>query len=204
MGDPARKNKTYSRPRKPWDQDRLETERSLKKTYGLKIKREIWKTEGILRKKRQSARKLLAMSPERAQKSEKELVRSLNRIGILREDAVLDDVLGLETSELLERRLQTMVLRKGLANSAKQARQFIVHGHISVNGKKVTTPAYLVQTNDTISYYGKPMMLQTPPKREVKKEDVVPTIEEASEETTEEAETEAAKEAAEEKEEKSE
>lgn len=199
MGDPVRRNKTYSRPRKPWDRTRLETERKLKKTYGLKTKRELWKTEGIIRKKRQSARKLLALPPERAQKQEKELVKSLHRIGILREDAVLDDVLGLENAEFLERRLQTIVLRKGLATTAKQARQLVVHGHIGVNEKKVTAPSYLVRANDLVGYYGKPVVLQVSPKREIKKEGVVPTIEEASRETTEEAKAEAAEEAAKEK-----
>ncbi len=127
-----------------------------------------------------------------------ELVKSLNRIGILRENAGLDDVLGLSSVEFLERRLQTMVLRKGLANTAKQARQLIVHGHIGVNGKKVTAPSYLVRNNDAIAYYGKPVVLQFPPKKEFKKGDAVPTIEEASQETTEEAKTEAKEEAAEE------
>ncbi len=203
MGDPIRRAKAYSRPRKPWDRTRLEAEKKLKKTYGLKTKRELWKTEAILRKKRQSARKLLALPPERAQKQEKELVKSLHRIGILREDAVLDDVLGLENPEFLERRLQTIVLRKGLATTAKQARQLIAHGHIGVNGKKVTAPSYLVRTHDAIGYYGKPVVLQAAPKREVKKGDLMPSIEEASQETTEEAEAEA-KEAIAEKEEKSE
>lgn len=200
MGDPVRRTKTYSRPRKPWDRTRLEAEKKLKKTYGLKTKRELWKTEAVLRKKRQSARKLLALPPERAQKQEKELVKSLHRIGILREDAVLDDVLGLENPEFLERRLQTIVLRKGLATTAKQARQLIVHGHIGVNGKKVTAPSYLVRTNDAVAYYGKPVMLQAAPKREIKKEDFATSIEEASRETTEEAKAEAKEEATAEKE----
>jgi small subunit ribosomal protein S4 len=196
MGDPARKTKTYSRPRKPWDRGRLEAERKLKKNYGLKAKRELWKTEGILRKKRQSARKLLALPLERSQQQEKELVKSLHRIGILNENAGLDDVLGLSSAEFLERRLQTIVLRKGLANTAKQARQLIVHGHIGVNGKKVTAPSYLVRTHDAIAYYGKPIVLQAPPKRENKKEETAQTIEEASNETTEEAREDAMEEAA--------
>jgi small subunit ribosomal protein S4 len=48
-----------------------------------------------------------------------------------------------------------MVFRKGYANSIKQARQFIVHGHISVNGRKTTIPSYMVLKADeeAISYY---------------------------------------------------
>lgn len=181
MGDPIKTSRQYSRPRKPWDSIRLEAERKIKKTYGIKTKRELWRTEGILRKKRQSARKLLAMTPEKAQKSQKELVGSLSRIGILQQNAVLDDVLGLELTELLERRLQTMVLRKGLANTAKQARQFIVHGHIGVNGRKVTAPSYIVKIGDMLAYFGTPMVLQTTPKKELKKEDFVPAEETAAE-----------------------
>src|SRR3989344_2139643 len=171
MGDPVKRGKTYSRPRKPWDRVRLEAEQKLKKTYGLKKKRELWKSHSILRKKRQSARKVLAMPVEKAQQRQKELIQSLNRTGVLGANAGIDNVLGLETHELLERRLQTMVMRKGLAGSMKQARQFIVHGHIGVNGKKVTAPSYLVRMADTVSYYGKPMVLEAPPKREIKKED---------------------------------
>lgn len=171
MGDPARKRRTFSRPQKPWDQTNLENERKLTKSFGLKNKRELWRAQATIRKKRQSARKLLAMTLERRSKSEKELVGSLQRIGLLKSDAGIDDLLGLNTAELLERRLQTVVVRKALANTPKQARQFIVHGHISVNGKKVTRPSYLVRISDTIAYYGKPLIIMQAPKKETKKEE---------------------------------
>jgi small subunit ribosomal protein S4 len=44
----------------------------------------------------------------------------------------------------LERRLQTIVYRKGLARSPKQARQFVTHGHIMIGTRKVTIPGYHV------------------------------------------------------------
>ena len=52
---------------------------------------------------------------------------------------------------LLERRLDNAVFRLKMTISARQARQVIVHGHILVNGKKVTAPAYLTSPGDVIS-----------------------------------------------------
>lgn len=51
---------------------------------------------------------------------------------------------------LLERRLDNVIFRLKLATSRPQARQIIVHGHILVNGKKVSSPSYLVAINDEI------------------------------------------------------
>lgn len=172
MGDTKKPKKKFSRPRKPWDANRLETERKIKTDYGLKNKREIRISEALVRTKRQNARKLLALTPEKRVIAEKLLVKSLSRVGLLGLDAGLDDVLGLGTKEVLERRLQTLVVRKGLANTSKQARQFITHGHIGVNGKRVSTPGYLVpkQDENQIAYYGKPMVLVAPtPKADLKK-----------------------------------
>ena len=88
------------------------------------------------------------------------MLSALIRRGILRkslEEASLDDVLRLTVEDLLERRLQTLVFKKGLANSPKHARQLIVHGHISVAGRKVTVPSYIVSVDEEqkIGYYGK-------------------------------------------------
>ena len=57
-------------------------------------------------------------------------------------------MLGLNVRNVLDRRLQTLLVKKGLALSAKQARQFIVHGHVGVNGQKITVPGYLVNLDD--------------------------------------------------------
>lgn len=51
---------------------------------------------------------------------------------------------------LLESRLDNLVFRLGWANSRAGARQLVSHGHITVNGKKVNIPSYLVQPGDTI------------------------------------------------------
>lgn len=51
---------------------------------------------------------------------------------------------------LLESRLDNLVYRLGLSNSRAGARQLVAHGHITVNGKKVDIPSYLVSTGDVI------------------------------------------------------
>lgn len=173
MGHPKHARKKYSRPRKPWDSKRLAEEKAIKGQFGAKNKHELWRFESILRKKRHSARKLLAMPLEQRIKREAELIASLNKIGLIDEKATLDDVLTLKTNELLERRLQTIVYRKGLANTIKQARQFIVHGHIALEGKKLTRPGYIVKRGEDakISYYGKPMRLEQEKTKEEKKKE---------------------------------
>lgn len=49
-----------------------------------------------------------------------------------------------------EKRLDNIVYRSGFANSLRQARQFVVHGHITLNGNKVDIPSHLVRPNDSI------------------------------------------------------
>ncbi len=51
---------------------------------------------------------------------------------------------------LLERRLDNVVYRLGLANTRRQARQIVVHGHITVNGKRLDIPSALVSAGDVI------------------------------------------------------
>lgn len=53
--------------------------------------------------------------------------------------------------QMLECRLDNLVYRLGLANSIRQARQMVVHGHILVNGKKVDRPSYGVSIGEVIS-----------------------------------------------------
>jgi len=161
MGDPKFQKKQFETPRKRWDKQRIEDERRLIQTYGLKNKKEIYRARTILRNKRQNARALLALPLEQRMVKEKELIDSLVAMGLLRSKAVLDDVLSLEINSILERRLQTLVWRKNLANTVKQARQFIVHGKIAISGRKVDVPGFLVPValENQIGYYGKPMQL---------------------------------------------
>ncbi len=154
MGDPRRIRKKYHTPSHPWQADRIQEEKELLKEYGLKNKREIWKALAILRGIRGQARELLGKRGEQAAWQEKQLMARLRRLNLLKEGATLDDVLSLTVRDILNRRLQTLVYKKGLAATMKQARQFIVHGHITVAGRKVTAPSYLVRADeeDAIGY----------------------------------------------------
>lgn len=162
MGDPKKRRKAYQRPRKSFQKERIVSEKEAKESYGLKNKREYFRAESVIRTKRATARKLLALDLEQRLKREKELLDSLVRQGILNGKPTLEDVLVLTPEALLERRLQTIVWRKGLANTAKQARQFITHGHIQVNGTKVNKPGYLVRSSDegSIKYHKQEMILE--------------------------------------------
>ena len=140
-----RSRKKYETPTRPWDKERLGKEKEILKNFGLKTKKEIWRAEGVLRKYRRLGRQLAAQNDK---EKEKELVKKLAKLGLLSESANLDDVLGLTLEQLLERRLQTVLFKKGLANTPKQARQFIVHGLVSIDGRKVIFPSYFVGKED--------------------------------------------------------
>ena len=136
-----RQRKKYEKPKRPWDKTRIEREKELLKKFGLRRKREIWRAESLLRKYRRLARELAA---KKDKEKEKILIEKLARFGILEKNASLDDVLGLNVEDILNRRLQTIVFKKGLANTIKHARQLIVHGHITINNRKIVYPSYLV------------------------------------------------------------
>jgi small subunit ribosomal protein S4 len=148
-----RQKKKYESPRRPWDKARIEAEKKIKQEYGLRRSKELWREESILRNYRRLARNLAA---SRDLDKEKILIDKLVKIGLLNPSADLDDVLALSTQSILERRLQTLVFKKGLAKTAKQARQMIVHGHIAVDGRKARWPGMIVAVADDskIGFYG--------------------------------------------------
>jgi len=145
VGDPKKPRKTWKGPRHPWKRDALRREMELLGVYGLRNKRELWKSMTILRKIRHQARRLLAQKDE---KQTQELLAKLYRLGLLPANATLDDVLSLKIEDILERRLQTIVFRKGLAKSMHHARQLIVHGHVAVGGMRVRTPNRLLTIDE--------------------------------------------------------
>ncbi|RJS84721.1 30S ribosomal protein S4 [Candidatus Bathyarchaeota archaeon] len=154
MGDPKKPKKKYETPRFPWRSDVLESEIRLLGEYGLRNKRELWRCKTMLSKFRGIARSLFGMSSSKRKILEAQLLNKLKRMGILSDNAVLDDVLDLTVESILERRLQTLVFKKGLAKTIHQARQLIVHGHIAIDGRKVFSPGYLVlkDEEDKIEY----------------------------------------------------
>ena len=145
MGDPKFPSKHYNTPSHPWQKVRIDEERTLIHQYGLKNKREIWKANTKIRSMRRQARKLTASSgDEQAQKEKGLLLSKLNRIGLLEQDSGLEDVLRMTAENILDRRLQTQVYLQGLASTAKQSRQLIIHGHISVDGAVTRVPGMIV------------------------------------------------------------
>ena len=141
MGHPKKQKRKYEKPKRPFDKERIEREKKLKRDYSLRRKKEILRTESILRNFRRRARSLQAEPDE---EKEKELLEKLNKLGL--SCSKLEDVLSIRLEDILSRRLQNMVYKKGLATNTKEARQFIVHGHVLVKNKKVFWPGYLVPT----------------------------------------------------------
>ncbi len=148
MGDPRRFSKKFARPFKIWDETRIAEEKDLLKTYGLKNKNEIWRTETMLRRFKGQAKNLIAIKGPQAEKEKQQLLARLASLSLTSQTADLDTVLGLTINNLLDRRLQTMVFNKKLARTIGQARQFIVHEQITVKGKKVAVPSYLVKRDE--------------------------------------------------------
>lgn len=144
MGDPKKQRKKYETPRFPWRTDILQEELKLLGQYGLRNKHELWRHETTLSNFRSIARSLIGRPAEERKKMEEELLVRLKKLGVLSETAVLDDVLDLTKEDLLDRRLQTIVFRKGLSKTIHQARQLITHGHVAVGNKRVTVPSYIV------------------------------------------------------------
>lgn len=148
MGDPRKSKKLYRRPRMIWTTDQLNAELYIMGSYGLRNKRELWKAQTEVARIRNQARALLALSTEARSEKEKRLLNFLNRLGLAKEGATLDDILNLKAEDLLERRLQTIVMRKSGTKSPYQARQVVCHGHVSIGNRKVNIPGYLVRTEE--------------------------------------------------------
>ena len=133
-----RKKNKYRRPLKPFEAVRIKEENEIAKKYGLKNKTEIWKAIAKVNYYRGRA-KALANRPHEEQKV---LFKKLQALGLKVE--TISDVLDLEVENLLQRRLQTVVAQKKLADTVKQARQMITHKRVKINGRTVNAPSYLV------------------------------------------------------------
>ena len=148
MGDPRKSKKTFHRPRRIWTADQLNAELYIIGSYGLRNKRELWKAQSEVARFRNQSRALLALPSELRAEKETQLLGFLNRLGLVNESATLDDVLNLKIEDLLERRLQTIVMKKGGTKSPHQARQIVVHGHVSLGDRIVNIPGYLVRREE--------------------------------------------------------
>ncbi|EME31971.1 40S ribosomal protein S9-1 [Galdieria sulphuraria] len=143
-------SKTYRTPRRPFEKERLDAELKLVGEYGLRNKRELWRVEFALSKIRAAARDLLTLEEKDPRRifEGNALLRRLTRFGLLDETRQsLDHVLSLKVQDLLERRLQTQVLKLGLAKSIHHARVLIRQRHIRVGKQLVNVPSFMVRVD---------------------------------------------------------
>ncbi len=148
MGAPKRQRKKFSKPAHPWQKERILAEKELLKDYGLRRKYEIWKMNSILKNFTTQAKNLITTKNPQVEKERNQLLTKLTSLGLIGKGAKIEDVLSLTLKDIMERRLQTLVYRKNMANSLKQSRQLIVHGHISLGDKTITVPSYLVPLDE--------------------------------------------------------
>ncbi|KAL6562530.1 40S ribosomal protein S9-2 [Orobanche gracilis] len=140
--------KTFKKPRRPYEKERLDSELRLVGEYGLRCKRELWRVQYALSRIRNNARDLLTLDekdPRRIFEGEA-LLRRMIRYGLLPENKnKLDHVLALSVENFLERRLQTLVFKVGLAKSIHHARVLIRQRHIRVGRQVVNVPSFMVR-----------------------------------------------------------
>ena len=151
MGDPKFPIRKYDRPSHPWEGERIKRESNLVFKYGLKNKKELWKVQSFLREIRRQARTLQAKNRTGDKQSSKEtqaLILKCQRLGLVQETADLNDLLLIGLEDLLSRRLQTVAFKKGMAHTVTQERQFIVHGHVNLGGRRFTVPGYLLRKGE--------------------------------------------------------
>ena len=158
MGDPKFSRKCYDTPSHPWQGERIKNENEVVRQFGLKNKIEVWKADTMLRNFRKQSRELqsrLRSGDQQAKIEADALIAKCSRIGVLPvSGGDLNAILVLKSEDILSRRLQTIVFQKGLATTIRQARQLINHGHIFVDGHKVTVPGYIVlrEEEGSVSY----------------------------------------------------
>lgn len=137
MGDPKKQHKKYLTPKRLFDKNRIAEEDKLLKEYGLKSKRELWKVDFQIGKLRRQAKALIGKEDE-----QKKFLGNLRKKGLKVES--IDDVLSLKKEDILQRRLQTVLIKQGSARTMRHARQLIAHKHVAVGGRVINSPSYPV------------------------------------------------------------
>lgn len=143
MGDPRKEHKQFKRPRAPFDKNRISEEKSFVNKFGLKNKKEIWRSESYIDRIRAQAKKLI-IHPE----EQEVFFNRLVKFGLIKSGATIDDVLALTKEKLFERRLQTIVFKKKLASSLRGSRQLIVHKKIKIGNRIMNIPSYIVRIGE--------------------------------------------------------
>jgi small subunit ribosomal protein S4 len=147
MGSIKKIRKKYSKPAHPWRSVRIEEENQICKDYGIPKKTEVWKTIAKLESYKNQIKKLSSITNEQSNKEMVNLIAKLKAYSLIQNDTS-DEILGITLKNLLDRRLQTIVFKKNYAKGMKQARQLIIHRHILVNNKIISSPSYLVKLSE--------------------------------------------------------
>jgi small subunit ribosomal protein S4 len=126
----------------------IEINRELRREYGLTKRKEVMIASSFLKKYKNLAKKLIAATNEQSKKEKVQIMDKLQRLGLIVAGAELDNILDLELKDILERRIQSVVFRKGLARTIKQARQFITHRHIRIGDQEITVPGYIISLEE--------------------------------------------------------
>jgi small subunit ribosomal protein S4 len=178
LGAPRRNRKKFDKPKDIWNLARINADNALIKEYGLKNMSELWKVQSELSRIRGNVRLLLSGATGTGN-VEQALKNRLIKLGVIDKDTPVEKLLELSERSILDRRLESVVHKRGMARSMKQARQLITHGFISINGRKLTVPGYLVNAEEEhkIGYY-KSIDI-APAKQEETKAEAEPSVEQA-------------------------
>ncbi len=149
-----RKHKKYSKPKRPFDKARIIEEEKIKEEFGLKNKKEIWRSDSAIKVIRERAKNLISSDVEK----QHALFSRLKKIG-LKVNSIAD-VLSLDKRDYLKRRLQTVLVEKNIATTPKSARQMITHKKVLVNGKVIDSPSYIVPVDFENNIVVKPMKMK--------------------------------------------
>jgi len=133
-----RKKKRYERPKKAFEKIRIAEENAIMKKYALKNKTEVWKSIAKVDYFRRRAKALAKSSNE----EQEVLFNKLRALGL--KIISISDVLALKLEDILERRLPTIVFKKGFAKTPQEARQMVTHKKVSIESKVIDVPSYLV------------------------------------------------------------
>jgi small subunit ribosomal protein S4 len=146
MGGPRKLKKQYKQIPTYFDLSLQAQYNKLETRYGLKNRKEIHKMEGKVQRVQRllKARYIESLSSKRGQKKIDLTLNKLKKLGVLNATAELNEALRITPENFLERRLQTLVFKKGLAPTIKRARQQIRHGKVFLFDKKVKMPSTII------------------------------------------------------------